>query len=185
MIGIPRSTLMMIRAAPESSRTPDTRISAQISPSAVETTSEPIVTRTGSFTPSSRMGRYSFSCSRKRSMRGVPPPGPRRSQAPLRHDLVDGAVGLQLGERGVDLLEQLAVGLAHPDADRADDRRLEGGDETKLGKIALLHIVGEDRIVGEPGLEAAGVDVAHAVRDGVVDLPVVEQPGLLQRLDIS
>ena len=42
----------------------------------------------------------------------------RSDEAPLRQDLVDRAVGLELGEASIDLLQKLAIGLAHADADR-------------------------------------------------------------------
>ena len=70
------------------------------------------------------------------------------------------------------LLQQLRVGLAHADADRADDGRLVALDQAHFGERALLQVVGDDRLVGEAGLDAAGVHVAQDVRDGVVDLDV-------------
>src|SRR3712207_8741985 len=52
-----------------------------------------------------------------------------------------------------------SVGLAHADADRADDRRLERLHQPDLRIKALLQVVGQDRVVGEAGLQAAGVHV--------------------------
>ena len=92
-------------------------------------------------------------------------------------------LAFSLRERGVDLAEQRGLALAHADADRADGDGLIAVDQAHLGKAALLQIVGEDRIVGVAGLEAAGVHVAQDVGDGVVGLDVGEQAGLLQRVD--
>src|SRR5713226_3727472 len=210
MIGMPRITLTMTIAVPESARTPETRISAQTRPSTVESTSEPTVTIMVSFTPNSRMGMNSTASTRKRCTftsprlrgevdarsasgegdsrrtefvenpphptlsphagRGSPRPAGSSLQSPLRQDRLQPAVGLELGEAGIDLLEQLAVALAHADADRAEDGRLIGLDQPYVGKQALLQIVGEDRIVGEAGLEPPGVHVAQDVGDRVVDL---------------
>src|SRR5262249_46991963 len=118
MIGMPRMTLTITTATITSGRTPDTRISAHTMPSAIETTSEPSVTRIVLRTPSSKMGMNSIDSVRKRCI--FTSPGKRGEgverpslQSPLREYLFEGTVGLELGERGVDLLEQLAVALAH------------------------------------------------------------------------
>ena len=101
---------------------PETRISAQTSPSTVDSSSEPMVTTIVSQTPCSRIGKNSTaslpetsaSAQISASHRAL---GIRRLglQAPFLEDLVDGAVGLELGERGVDLAEQLGVALADAD----------------------------------------------------------------------
>src|SRR5258708_10750426 len=101
-------------------------------------------------------------------------------EPPFVENLVDGTIRLELGERDVDLLEQIRVALADSDADRADNGRLVGFDQTNFRKTALLEVVREDRVVGETGLEAAGVHVAQDVRNGVVHLDLTEQSGLLQ-----
>src|SRR5476649_2076143 len=111
MIGMPRITLTIVRDVAASNRMPETRISAQISPSTVDTASEPIVTRIVSRTPVSRMGMNSIDCARNRSIGAVMPRQARRcgllgaegrwSQAPLCQDLVYRPVGFQLGKRRV------------------------------------------------------------------------------------
>src|SRR5829696_5241581 len=62
-------------------------------------------------------------------------------QAPFRQDLLERAVGLDLGERGVDFLEELLVRLAHADADRADDHRLVARDQPDVREAPLLQVV--------------------------------------------
>ena len=59
MIGMPRITLIRPALRPTSTPMPDTRISAQNSPSTVDSTSEPIVTTIVSQTPCSRIGKNS------------------------------------------------------------------------------------------------------------------------------
>ncbi len=49
----------------------------------------------------------------------------------------------------------------------------------------MLEIVGQDRIVGEPGLETARVHVAQDVRNGVVRFDLAEQSRLFQSVDES
>src|SRR3984893_3481416 len=177
MIGMPRITLIRPALNPDRTRTPETRISAHSSPRMVERTSEPMVTRIVSHTPCSRIGTKSEASRRKfciDSIHALHParPEPRHDrakadaaspdhssgalQSPLVENLVDGTIGLEFGERGVDLLEQVLVALADPDGDRTDDGRLVGIDQANLRKIALLEIVGKDRVVGETGLETAG-----------------------------
>ena len=58
-----------LREIAASARMPETRISAQIRPSTVETAREPTVTMIVSFTPVSRMGRNTADCVRKRLIR--------------------------------------------------------------------------------------------------------------------
>src|SRR3954469_17961261 len=205
MIGMPRITFTTAFAVPARSGTPETRISAQTRPSAVDSASEPTVTMTVSRRPCIRIGRNSADCLRKASMKGLrarDPPhpearaegeprrthdadaascrrrvlrgsalrashlsmrragsGPRASvlQAPFRQDLLERAVGLDLGERGVDFLQQFLVRFAHADADRADDHRLFARDEPDLREASLLEVVGDDRVIGEAGLETPGV----------------------------
>src|SRR5262249_15316158 len=134
MIGMPRMRLTRTIAVAASARMPDTRISAHTMPSTVESTSEPSVTRMVLRTPNSRMGMNSIESARKRFMQRPPPvralrarpPSPcgggtrKLLQPPLREYLFERAVGLELGERGVDAFEQVAVVLAHADADRAE-----------------------------------------------------------------
>ena len=92
-------------------------------------------------------------------------------------------LAFSLASEALILPSSAVVALAHADADRADRDRLVAVDEPHLGEAALLQIVGEDRIVGVAGLEAAGVHVAQDVGNGVVGLDVGEQAGLLQRID--
>src|SRR6266702_4323691 len=204
MIGIPRITLIRPALSPDSARTPDTRINAQNSPRTVDRISEPMVTRIVSHTPCSRIGRNSVASRRKfcidsnhalhpaRSKLNHGKPmtvspghmsGGLRLESPFVENLVDGAIRLELGERGVDLLEQFGIGLADADADLTGDGRFVGFNQANLRKAALLEVVGEDRVVGETGLEAARVHVAQDVRNGVVHLDLTEQSRLLQGID--
>src|SRR3954454_23560383 len=187
MIGMPRITLIRLALSSDRTRMPETRIIAQTRPSTVESSSEPMVTTIVRTTPLIRIGKNSAASCQKPFIDQPSSIGLSRStlrlQAPFIEDLLDGAVGLQLGERGVDLAEQRGLALAHADADRADGDRLVAVDQTHLGEAALLQIVGEDRIVGVTGLEAAGVHVAQDVGDSVVGLDVGEQAGLLERVD--
>ena len=141
--------------------------------------SEPIVTMIVSFTPCSRMGRNSTSrraagsALASSAWRTVSRSRPFRphfarifSTVPFAFSFASDALILPSSSR---------VALAHADADRADDGRLVALDQAQLGEIALLQIVGKDRIVGEAGLQAAGVHVAQDVRNGVVDLDLAEQ----------
>src|ERR1700736_4756008 len=98
-------------------------------------------------------------------------------QSPLGQYLFEGPVSLELGERGIDLLEQVAVALAHADADRAEDGRLVALGEPHLGEQPLLQVVGEDRIVGEASLEPPGIHVPQDVGDRVVDFHRGEPTG--------
>src|SRR6476660_3248131 len=186
MIGMPRITLIRLALSIDSALTPETRIIAQTRPSTVESSSEPMVTTIVSATPLIRIGKNSTASCQKPFIGKLSISlylSALRLLAPFFEDLVDGAVGLQLGKRGVDLAEQRALPLAQADADRADGDGLVAVDEPHLGEAALLQIVGEDRVVGEAGLEAAGVHVAQDVGDGVVGLDVGEHAGLLQRID--
>src|SRR3954469_15871830 len=187
MIGMPRITLIRLALSSDRTRMPETRIIAQTRPSTVESSSEPIVTTIVSTTPLIRIGKNSAASCQKPFIDQLSSIGRWRStlclQTPFIKDLVDGAIGLQLGERGIDLAEQRGFALAHADADRADGDGLVAVDQVHLGEAALLQIVGEDRIVRVTGLEAAGVHVAQDVGDGVVGLDVGEQAGLLQRVD--
>src|SRR3954447_13618892 len=172
MIGMPRITLIRLALSSDRTRMPETRIIAQTRPSTVESTSEPMVTTIVSTTPLIRIGKNSAASCQKPFIDQPSSIGRWRStlclQAPFIEDLVDGAVGLELGQRGVDLAEQRGLALADADADRADGGRLVAVDEPHLGKAALLQIVSEDRIVGVAGLEAASVHVAQDVGNGVV-----------------
>src|SRR5882757_4556877 len=132
MIGMPRMTLIRPPLNSESARTPDTRISAHSSPRIVESSSEPMVTTMVSQTPCSRIGTNSAASCRNFSIGQIT----RRTfpllsgrlwlQAPFVENLVDGAVGLEPGERGVDLAQQFGIALADSDCDRADGGRLVG-----------------------------------------------------------
>src|ERR1700758_163719 len=73
-------------------------------------------------------------------------------QVPLDENLVDRTVGVELGERGVDLLEKLLIGLAHADAHAARHLRLVGRDELRLEVRILGELVLEDRRIAEAGL---------------------------------
>ena len=59
MIGMPRITLIRPALKPTSTPMPDTRVSAQNSPSTVDNASEPMVTTIVSQTPCSRIGKNS------------------------------------------------------------------------------------------------------------------------------
>src|ERR1700737_4071918 len=65
MIGMPRITLIRPPLSLDSTRTPETRISAQNSPRIVDRTSEPTVTRIVSHTPCNRIGKNSVASRRK------------------------------------------------------------------------------------------------------------------------
>src|ERR1041384_117273 len=179
MIGMPRMILTIVREIAASTRTPETRISAQIRPSTVETAREPMVTMIVSFTPISRMGRNSTDWARNRLIAARGRAASERSQAPLGEDLIHRSVRFQLGKRGVDLLEQFSVTFAHTDAARAENDGLVRFHQPPVREVSLLHVIGKDRIVAETRLQAAGVHVAHDVRDRVVDLNISEQAGLL------
>src|SRR6266481_9343869 len=158
MIGMPRITLIRPPLSSVSARTPETRIKAHSSPRTVERASEPMVTTIVSQTPCSRIGRNSAASFRNfcigsdhgRTLLS----GGLWLQAPFVENLVEDAVRLQLGERGVDLAEQLGIALADSDRDRADGGRLVGIDQTHVAESALLEVVGQDRIIREAGLEA-------------------------------
>src|SRR6478735_6890418 len=162
MIGMPRITLIRPALKPTSTPMPDTRISAQNSPSTVDNASEPMVTTIVSQTPCSRIGKNSTAslrnfcigsdqrvvrcyseCTAPDSSGGV------GLLPPFLENLGNGAACLQLGERGVDLRQQFSIALAHADRDGANGDGLVGIDQAHLGEITLLQIVGEDRIVGE------------------------------------
>src|SRR6478609_845099 len=129
MIGMPRITLIRPAVKPTSTPMPDTRISAQNSPSTVDNASEPMVTTIVSQTPCSRIGKNSTASLRNfciGSDQGCVPlreccfatSGGVGLLSPFLENFGDGAACLQLGERGVDLGQQLGVALA--DADRED-----------------------------------------------------------------
>src|SRR5260370_6333695 len=128
MIGVPRITLLGPPLSSVSARTPESSIKAHSNPRTVDNSSDPMVTTIVSQTPCNRIGRNS-AASFKNFCIGS---GHGRTllsgglwlQAPFIEDLVEGAVRLQLGERGVDLAEQLAIALADSDRDRADGGRL-------------------------------------------------------------
>src|SRR6266702_8281516 len=185
MIGMPRITLIRPALKPDRTRMPDTRINAHSSPSTVDSNSEPMVTTTVSQTPCNRIGRNSAVSRRKfciGSDHGLPASGGLGLETPFVENLVEGAVGLELGERGVDLGEQLPVGLADPDRDRADGDRLVGIDQPDFRKSALLQVIGQDRKIGETGLETARIHIAQNIGNGVVGLDLAEQSRLLQRV---
>src|SRR3954466_14407216 len=123
MIGMPRITLIRLALSSDRMRMPETRIIAQTRPSTVESSSEPMVTTIVSTTPLIRIGKNSAASCQKPFIDQLSSIGRGRStlclQTPFIEDLVDGAVGLQLGERGVDLAEQRGVARAHPAADPA------------------------------------------------------------------
>src|SRR5690349_694043 len=114
MIGMPRITLIRVALKPDRRPMPETRIIAQTSPSAVESSSDPIVTTIVSATPLSRIGKNSTASRQKPFISGS------ALQTPFVEDLVHRAVRLQLRQGGIDLAEQLGLALAHADADRAD-----------------------------------------------------------------
>src|SRR5947209_1532513 len=144
MIGMPRITLIRLALSIDRALMPDTRIIAQTRPSTVESSNEPMVTMIVSATPLIRIGKNSTASCQKPFINQPSSIGLSRStlrlQAPFIEDLLDGAVGLQLRERGVDLAEQRGLALAHADADRADRGRLVAVDEPHLGEAALLQI---------------------------------------------
>src|ERR1700724_1765488 len=212
MIGMPRITLIRLALSPDRARRPETRIKAQSSPRMVDRISEPMVTRIVSHTPCSRIGMNSAASRRKFCIDSnhalhfarlklnhdgtfleltaercplVPThvSGALGLEPPFVENLVDGAIRLELGERGVDLLEQIGIGLADADPDRTDDGRFVGFDQPNLRETALLEVVGKNRIVGETGLEKSGVHVAQDIRNGVVHLDLTEQSGLFQCID--
>src|ERR1700722_6805294 len=132
MIGMPRITLIRPALSPDSARRPETRIIAQTSPRMVDSSSEPTVTTIVSQTPCSRIGRNSVASRRKFCIYSdhallftrVSPDhgsGALGLEAPLVENLLDRAIGLQFGQRGVDLLEQIRIVLADADGHGADD----------------------------------------------------------------
>src|SRR6266496_4164434 len=192
MIGMPRITLIKPALRPVMTRMPDTRIRAHNSPSTVDSSKEPMVTTTVSQTPCNRIGRNSAVSRRKfcigsdhawRLASGSLVSGGFCLETPFVENLVERAVGLELGERGVDLSEQLLVGLADPDRDCSDRRRLVGINQADYRKTALLQVIGEDRIIGIAGLETARIHIAQNIGNGVVGLDLAEQSRLLQRID--
>src|SRR5581483_10832848 len=163
MIGMPRMPFTISADKRCRKLTRQTRISAQTMPSTVDSSSEPTVTMMVSQRPCSRIGRNSRISARNFVMTAADPLLRFNAsiETPFREDLLQRAVLGQLVERGVDLSEQLAVALAHADADRAHNGRDIGVDQPHLGKQPLLEVVGQDGLVGEAGLQAAGVDVAE------------------------
>src|SRR5436190_24083928 len=122
MIGMPRITLISPAVKPASTPMPDTRISAQNSPSTVDNASEPIVTTIVSQTPCSRIGKNSTASLRNfciGSDQGCVLPREFASRfrtsggvgllSPFFENFGDGAVCLELGQRSVDLGQQLGV----------------------------------------------------------------------------
>jgi len=65
MIGMPRITLIRLALSIDSTLMPETRIIAQIRPSTVESSSEPMVTKIVSTTPLIRIGKNSTASCQK------------------------------------------------------------------------------------------------------------------------
>src|ERR1044071_8121945 len=195
MIGMPRITLINPALKPTSTPMPDTRISAQNSPSTVDNASEPIVTTIVNQTPCIRIGTNSTAslknfcigsdqgCVLLRNFASRLSSGSVGLLSPFLENFCDGPALLELGERRIDLGEQLRVALANTDRNCTDRDGLVGIDQTDIGEIALLEIICEDLIVGESRLEAARIHVAQDVGNGVVDLDLAEQSRLLQCVD--
>src|SRR5882724_4490747 len=112
MIGMPRMTVISAIAGQDRTGEGDRRASAQTKPSSVESTSAQSVSSTVTTQPCSRIGRKSRASARNACKWKA---DPWLLQAPLHQYLVDRPVRQQLRERGVDLLQQLLVGLAHAD----------------------------------------------------------------------
>src|ERR1700686_2783072 len=118
MIGMPRITLIRPALSSDNARTPETRSSAQTRPRMVDSNSDPSVTTIVSPTPCSRIGKNSAASRRNFSIdsnHALPPDqasGAFRLEPPFVENLVDFAIRLELGKRGVDLAEQLRISLA-------------------------------------------------------------------------
>src|SRR5579872_5825216 len=188
MIGMPRMRLIRPALIALATRKPETRIKAQTMPRMVESTSEPSVTTTVRPTPCRRIGKNSvasdknFCIGQAERSKLSPALG---AEAPFVEDFCKRAVRLQLGERGVDLAQQLLIALAYADRDGADGHRLVGFDQAHLRKQAQPEIVRKDRIVAISRLQAAGVHVAQDVGKGIVGLHLGEDAGLSERVDVS
>src|SRR5208337_4383808 len=106
-------------------------------------------------------------------------------QIPFHQDLVERAVGLQLGERRIDLLQQLLIGLAHPDTDASGHFRLVRGYQLCLEIRVLRQLILEDRRVAEAGLDAAKADIAQDVSQRIVDLDLGKIAVFFQKVDVN
>src|SRR5438067_7170105 len=106
-------------------------------------------------------------------------------QPPIREYFLDRAVGLHFAQRCVDLVEHRLVALANGDADAADQHRFVVFREPRFRISALGDLVSDDRVIGEPTLDAADVHVANDVRNRIVDLDLLEEAGIRQRLHVG
>src|SRR5438093_11483939 len=160
MIGMPRMTVISAIAGQERTGDGDRRSSAHTKPSSVDSTSAQSVSSMVTTQPCSRIGRKSRASARN-ACKGKGKS--RLLQAPLHQNLVDRTVRLQLGERGVDLLQQVLIGLAHADTDAARHLRLIGGHELRLEARVLRQLVLQYRRIAEAGLDPAQAHVAQDV----------------------
>src|SRR5574341_97135 len=181
MIGIPRIPLTMIFASRASAGTCETRMSAHTMPSSVLSTSAVTVISTVTTAPWSRSGRYS-AASRQKVL--IVRARPRLLQLPLLEDAVDRAVALQLRDGLVHAVQERLVALLHPDADAARHERLIGLDGLDGGIVPEADLVRQDREVAEAGLQPANVHVAEDVRQGVVDLDLLEHARLAETVHV-
>src|SRR6202521_186510 len=180
MIGMPRMTVISAIAGQERIRAGDSRSSAHTKPSSVDNTSAQSVSSIVMTQPCNRIGRKSRASARN-ACKGK---GKYRLlQAPLHQNLVDRPVRLQLRERGIYLLQQLLVGLAHADTHAARHLRLIGGHELRLEAGVLRQLVLQDRRIAEAGLDPAEAHVAQYVGERVVHLDLSEFAVLLQEVD--
>src|SRR6266540_6905006 len=181
MIGMPRMTVISAIAGHDRTGDGDSRSSAHTKPSRVDSTSAQSVSSIVTTQPCSRIGRKSRASARN-ACKGKEKSG--LLQAPLHQDLVDRTVGLQLGERGVDLLEEVLIGLAHADTDAPRHLRLVGRHELRLEARVLRQLVLQDRRIAEAGLDPAQGHVAQNVSERIVDLDLGEFAVLLQKIDV-
>src|SRR5581483_2545965 len=186
IIGMPRMRLIRPALIALATRKPETRIKAQTMPRMVESISEPSVTtivRPHALKKDrEELGGVVEEFLHLFGARALPA---LAAKAPFVENFRDRAVRLQLGERGVDLAQQLLIALAYADRDGADGHRLVGFDQAHLRKQAQPEIVRKDRIVAISRLQAAGVHVTQDVGKGIVGLHLGEDAGLSERVDVS
>src|SRR5258708_5528312 len=148
MIGSPRITLMNVAAACEASLFDDTRISASSSPSSVLRMNEQKVISIVTTAPFSKIGRKSMAFW-KNMASILSMPRPSLFHLPFLDDLHQGAIGLDLLDARIQLVERGRIALAYHEAQLAFHFRLVFGDQAQLRIRVVLKLVSNDRMVAE------------------------------------
>src|SRR5450830_421294 len=119
MMGRPRIRLITAPPPQARARTGDNRVSASTRPSTVLKTKDNSVTSTVTTAPCNRMGRNSRACSMNWDalMKRFQIGDAQASDAPLLHDLGQGAIGLDGGNGLVEPGQGLGIAFAHHQAD--------------------------------------------------------------------